>query len=68
MIKTIEKRICDVCKQEVEVFYGSLVLDYSDMDYTGCGFPVKIERKDICIDCCRKLNKVIEKALEELAE
>lgn len=67
MIKTVEKRICDVCKKEVEDFYGSLVLDYSDFDYTGCGFPMKIERKDICIDCCRKLNKVIEKELEELA-
>ena len=68
MIKTIEKRICDVCKKEVERFYGSFVLDYSDSDYTGYGYPVKIERKDICINCCLKLHKVIEKALEELAE
>lgn len=65
MTKIVEKRICDVCKKEVENFYGSLVLNYSDRDYTGCGFPVKIECKDICIDCCRKLNKVIKKALEE---
>lgn len=68
MIKTIEKRICDVCKQEVKDFCGSLVLYYSDRDYTGCGYPVKIECRDICIDCCWKLNKIIEKALEELAE
>ena len=66
MIETIEKRICDVCKKEVTNFYGSLVLDYSDSDYTGCGYPVKIERKEICIDCCRKLNKVIEEALKGL--
>ena len=65
MIKTIEKRICDVCKKEVEFFYGSLVLDYLD---AGCNYHVKIERKEVCIDCCRKLDKVIEKALEELEE
>lgn len=44
------------------------------MERTTCGgrrmtdeefYSLKIERKDICIDCCRKLNKVIEKALEE---
>ena len=68
MTETIERRICDVCKGEVKSFAGSLVLNYSDSDYTGCGYPVKIERKDICIECCRKLNKVIAKALEELAE
>lgn len=68
MIEMIERRLCDVCKKEVERFAGSLVLDYSDSDYTGYGYPVKIERKDICIDCCRKLDKVITKALEELAE
>lgn len=68
MIETFERKICDVCKREVKRFAGSLVLDYSDSDYTGYGYPVKIERKDICIDCCRKLNEVITKALEELAE
>ena len=68
MIETIERKICDVCKREVKGFAGSLVLDYSDSDYTGYGYPVKIERKEICTDCCRKLNKVITKALEELAE
>lgn len=68
MIETIERRICDVCKREVKGFVGSLVLDYSDSDYTGCGYPVKIERKDICINCCWKLDEVITKALEELAE
>lgn len=68
MIKIIEKKICDVCKKEVEDFCGSLALDYSDCDYTGCGYPVKIVHEDICIDCCRKLNKVIVKAIEELAE
>lgn len=68
MIETIERKICDVCKKEVERFKGSLVLDYSDSDYAGCDYPVKIERKDICINCCRDLEKVITKALEELAE
>lgn len=65
MTKIVKKRICDVCKKEVERFYGSLVLDYSDWNCTGCGFPVKIELEDICIDCCRKLKKVIEKSSEE---
>lgn len=68
MIEMIERRLCDVCKKEVERFAGSLVLDYSDSDYTGCGYPVKIERKDICINCCRMLEEVIAKTLEELAE
>lgn len=68
MIETIEKKICDVCKKEVENFYGSLSLKYSDRDYTGCGYPVRIECKDVCIECCRKIDKVIAKALKELAE
>lgn len=68
MIETIERKVCDVCKKEVKYFSGSLVLDYSDSDYTGCGYPVKIECKDICIDCCRKLDKVIKKALENIKE
>lgn len=65
MIETIERKICDVCKKEVKSFAGSLVLNYSDSDYTGCGYSVRIERKEICVDCCRKLNKVIEEALKE---
>lgn len=68
MIEMIERKTCDVCKKEVKGFAGSLVLDYSASDYTGCGYPVKIERKDICINCCRELEEVITKALEELAE
>lgn len=63
MIKTIEKRICDVCKKEVDNFAGSLELKYSEQDYTGCGFPIQIVRKDICLDCCRKLSKAIDEAL-----
>ncbi len=66
MIKTIEKKICDACKREVNDFAGELILKYSDSDYTGCGYPVKIERKEICIDCCRKLNKTITEVLEEV--
>jgi hypothetical protein len=67
MIKIIEKRICDVCKKEVENFYGSLSLKYSDHDdYTGCGYPVEIECEDVCIDCCRKLDKFVSTALEEM--
>lgn len=65
MIETVERRICDVCKKEVKSFAGSLDLKYSDSDYTGCGFPVRIERKEVCIDCCRKLEKVIGQVLEE---
>lgn len=66
MIKIIEKRICDVCKKEVEDFNGSLFLRYSDSDYKGCGYPVKIECKDVCIKCCRELNNVIETATKKL--
>lgn len=66
MIETIEKKICDVCKKEVENFYGSLSLKYSDHDYTGCGYPVKVECKDVCIKCCRELNKVIEEVIQKL--
>lgn len=66
MIETIKRKICDVCKREVREFAGSLILNYSDSDYTGCGFPVKVERKEICIDCCRKLHKVIDVVLNEV--
>lgn len=65
MTETIERKTCDVCKEEVESFAGSLILKYSDHDYTGCGYPVKVECKEICIDCCRKLNKAIDKVLKE---
>ena len=63
MIKTVEMKICDVCKKEVKDFAGSLELRYADQDYSGCGFPVEFIREDICIDCCRKLHDVIEKVL-----
>lgn len=66
MIKIIETRICDVCKKEVGTFHGSLSLKYQDTDYTGSGYPVKIECKDVCIDCCRKLDKVVSTALKEM--
>ena len=68
MIKTIEKRICDVCTREVKDFAGDLVLNYTDRDYTGCGCPVTITREEICIDCCRKLDKIITEALKEIPE
>ena len=64
MIKTTIKRICDVCKQEVKDFAGSLLLKYSDQDYTGCGFPVKFEYSDVCIDCCRKIDKAITSSIK----
>ena len=66
MIETIERKMCDVCKREVKGFAGSLLLKYADSDYTGCGFPVKVERKEICIDCCRKLHKAIDVVLNEV--
>lgn len=66
MKETIERRICDVCNKEVKAFAGSLELKYADYDYTGCGFPVSIKRRDICIDCCRKLNKSIGEVLKEM--
>lgn len=68
MTEMIERKVCDVCNKEVEHFKGSLLLDYSDYDYTGYSYPVKFEYKDICIDCCRKLDKAITKALEDLVE
>lgn len=66
MIKIIETRICDVCKKEVGTFHGSLSLKYSDTDYAGSGYPVKIECKDVCIKCCRELNNVIETVTKKL--
>ena len=60
MTEVIRKRICDVCKKEVDSFAGSLSLKYSERDYTGCGCPAGIEYRDICLDCCRKLDKAIE--------
>lgn len=55
-------------KKEVEDFNGSLFLKYSDSDsdYKGCGYPVKIECKDVCIKCCRELNNVIETVTKKL--
>jgi hypothetical protein len=49
MTETIKRNVCDVCKKEVNNFAGSLELKYSGRDYTGCGFPVEITRKDICM-------------------
>lgn len=66
MTETIERKICDVCEREVRDFAGSLELKYSDHDYTGCGFSAGIKRKDICINCCRKLDKVVVEALKSL--
>lgn len=68
MTRTIEEKICDVCKRKTKAFAGSLTLKYSDSDYMGNGFLVKIERKEICIDCCRKLEKVIGEVLKEIEQ
>lgn len=68
MTETIERKICDICKKEVKDFAGTLVLKYSDRDYTGCGFPAGITRKDVCIDCCRRLDKDISEILKEIEE
>lgn len=74
MVETIRRKICDVCKREVKDFVGFLNLTYSDNDPIYCGFipyrgyPVEIIRKDICIDCCRKLHKAIDKVLTEASE
>ena len=65
MIKTIEKRICDVCKQEVTNFAGSLHLKYFVPVDELRGYPVDIERKEICIDCCQELNKALKLVLGE---
>lgn len=72
MIKTIEKRICDVCKQEVANFAGSLHLKYFEPFDETRNYPValerKIERKEICLDCCRELNKALQLVLGEESE
>lgn len=70
MTETIRRKICDVCKREVKDFAGSLNLNYSEYDYKLLGSfpPVEILRKDICIDCCRKLHKAIDKVLAEASE
>lgn len=67
MTETIERKLCDICKKEVEHFNGLLVLDYTDSDYTGYSYPVIFEYKEICINCCRELGKTITKAVEELS-
>ena len=67
MIEKITRKICDVCKREVKDFAGSLNLNYSDYYLRGV-YPVEILRKDICIDCCRKLHKAIDKVLTEASE
>ena len=70
MTETIRRKICDVCKREVRDFAGSLNLNYSEYDYKLLGsFPaVEVIRKDICVDCCRKLHKAIDKVLTEASE
>ena len=65
MIKTIEKRICDVCKQEVTNFAGSVHLKYFVPVDAKRGRLVDIERKEICIDCCLELNKALRSVLVE---
>ena len=66
MEKTIVIRTCDVCGKEVEDLPGTLQFKYSDSDYTGCGYPAGIKYEDICIDCCRKLDKVISDFAKEV--
>jgi hypothetical protein len=75
MTETIRRKICDVCKREVKEFSGFLNLSYLDNEppiYCGFipyrGYPVEIIRKDICVDCCRKLHKAIDKVLTEASE
>lgn len=67
MTETIRRKICDVCKREVKDFAGFLNLNYSDYYLRGV-YPVEILRKDICVDCCRKLHKAIDKVLTEASE
>lgn len=66
MTEMIEKKMCDICYKEVEYFAGSLVLNYSDTDFTGCGYPVRVERREICLNCCRRLNDVLTDAIKEM--
>ena len=69
MTETIRRKICDVCKREVRYFAGSLNLNYLEHNYTLFSLrPVKVIRKDICVDCCRKLHKAIDKVLTEASE
>lgn len=60
MIEKIEVKTCDICKQEVKDFAGSLILRYSGPYWysrTNIAYP------EICIDCARKLEDCISKAL-----
>ncbi len=70
MTETIRRKICDVCKREVRDFAGFLNLTYSEYNYRifGSIYPVEIVRKDICVDCCWKLHKAIDKVLTEASE
>jgi hypothetical protein len=75
MIKTVEKRICDVCKREVQEFVGTLSFKYETsnvsstlaLKYRPNIVSARIVRDDICADCCKKLEKLIRKALEEVS-
>lgn len=66
MIMTIEKRICDVCKKEVQDFAGTFFLRYTTDGHI-MKKDVRIMRNDICIDCCKKLDKLIMEALKKLS-
>lgn len=68
MIQMMRRQICDVCKKEVQDFSGLLKLEYADVDYTGCASPVKLERKEICLNCCRRLAKLIAEDLKEIED
>ena len=62
MIELTERRICDVCRKEVKDFAGKLTLEYTDVDT-----PLKVDYKEVCVDCCRKLHDAIIETVKEIS-
>lgn len=62
----LKKEFVMSVKKRLKISTDHFFLKYSDSDYKRCGYPVRIECKDVCIKCCRELNKVIETVTKKL--
>ena len=60
MRETIEKITCDCCCKEMQRGFGFFKLNFPVRDYLGNQCAMQdIEYKDLCEDCCKKLETVI---------
>lgn len=62
----IEKRICDICKKEMEHKEGSLLFNYKEWDCLGieCANG-EIKFSDVCEECGEKIKKFITDMTDE---